>query len=263
MKNKKKHLTPHPTLGVKTTKPSSTGISGLPIASGAVGIFRDVLLPDGTREPMMVCGNPATGQYRVRTNDGCWNYGYITTTERGSEFQQSTDQPLAGDYPLNPLVTSLTADKKIKAVLANQDLAEQLVAGLTNVTWTNGRSLCSMNHVEAGNFVADIRDKRECYSDLVLAGRPGFVTIAIWDLLENYGWYPVNPRKNPENSALLVQILAICEARKHRPIEPWVHYHHEETTTSDTEIGRMIRCCFNGQATLTEWELYFLNIAAE
>ncbi len=227
------------------------------------GIANNVLLPDGSREPVMVCGNPVTGQYRYRSNNNCWIYGDIIKTKAGLEFQQAVEQPSTGDYPHNPLVKKLTADNKIKLTLVNSILAGELVSGLTNVTWTDGQSLCSMSYVEAGNFVASLRDQGECYSDLVLDGRPGFVTVAIWDLLEKHGWYPVNPRKTPENPNLLDHILAICEARKHGPIEPWVHYHHKASTTCKSDIGRMIRCCFNGQATLTEWELYFLNIAAE
>ena len=144
------------------------------------GIANNVLLPDGSREPVMVCGNPATGQYRCRSNNNCWIYGDIITTKAGLEFQQAAQQPSTSDYPHNPLVKKLIADNEIKLTLVNSILAKELVSGLTNVTWTDGQSLCCMSYVEAGNFVASLRDQGECYSDLVLDSRPGFVTVAIW-----------------------------------------------------------------------------------
>ena len=157
----------------------------------------------------------------------------------------------------------LKTDTHIKAILANQDLAVELVSGLSHVTWTDGQSLSCMSYVEAGNSIASLRGKGECYSDLVLDSRLGFVTESVWELMDGYGWYPLNPNASPENPDHVKSIMEECEVRDYRMIQPWVYYRHDAPFAGDDLISRMNRCCFSSQVTLTEWEIFYLNIPTE
>ena len=260
MSSTKKMNQSPPDNGGKIRKQSTTVSPPIIWASNnAVGIAHNVYLPDGSNVPIMVCGNPETGQYRYLSSNDCWIYGDIVETNQELIFQPTAVQPPAGEYPKTPLVAALTAETNFTSFISYKGVAVELVSSLTNVMWTNGRSLCCMNHVEAGNFVADIRGYSECYSDFILKGRSGLVTDTISELLVRIGWYPVNPTQTPENPALSDYILRICEAREYGPVDPWVFYYHRKFTLSPCALGRMIRCCYNGQVTLTEWELYYLN----
>ena len=233
--------------------------TSLIIKQGVIVMAKNVLLPDNTRAAEMTCGDPATGEFRRKTTDGRWVYGTIVNTPKELVFQDSPTQTSTCSYPDNPLAAQLNSDPSFKELVADKDVADEIHSGLSGKTWTNGKAFCCFNYVEAGKFVAHLRGKGECYSDFLFVGRPGFITENTLEILEERGWYPTNPDVIPENPELATRIVAECEKREHKQIEPWVYYYHEYTFSGDDEMGRMKRCCSNGQVTLTEWELFYLN----
>ena len=233
--------------------------SNLIVKQGILVKAKNVHLPDHTIVAEMTCGDPATGEFRRMDDNGRWVYGSIGKTAKGPKFRDSLIQSSTVGFPNLPLVDELNSDPAIKELIDDENFAIALFSGLTGIMWTDGESLNCLNYVEAGKFVAHLRDKGECYSDFLFAGEPDYITKEILEILGMNGWYPTNPKTRLEYPELATDIVTDCELRETEPVEAWVYYYEGCFFDGCDLMERMKRCCLNGQTTLTEWELFYLN----
>ena len=230
---------------------------------GVVVQVQNVLSPDGSRIAEMTCGDPETGLFRRKTAEGLWIYGEVVKVPGDLIFKDSPKQTTMCRYSDSPLPALLNKNLVIKEFVKDFDRAIALFSGLAGKSWTDGKSICSFNYVEAGKYIASLRNYGECYSDYFYSGSPGYITSKIMELLGEFAWFPIDPNAKIEDSNLATQILNECESRSAKQLEPWVFYYHDIARPGDKEVERMIRCCLEGKAKLTDWEQFYLNFDLE
>ena len=233
------------------------------IRQGVVVQANQVLLPNRSRASEMTCGDPATGLFRRKTSEGLWIYGEIVKIAGDLIFEDSPTQTTMCSFSDLPLPTLLNNNSDIKEFVKDFDCAIELFSGLAGKSWTDGKSTCSFNYVEAGKYIASLRNVGECYSDYLFRGSPGYITSQTMEILGEFDWYPVDPDAQVEDSKLATRILHECESRPASQLEPWVFYYHDIASPGDREVERMIRCCLEGKAKLSEWEQFYLNFDLE
>ena len=201
-----------------TKTESKPEVSSFIKEQGIVVGAHNVLLPDGSRDKIMKCGDPITGKYRRKSSDDRWIYGDIVETDQGIVFNDSTNQPNLSDLPNNPVVEFLNAKSNIKEILANDSLAVDLVSALSHVIWTNGELFACMSDIDAGNSIALLRDKGEYYSDFAPDIRTSIDAEGVGKLLSGCGWYPANESDLLKISAHLHDIVEGGEVSEDDPI---------------------------------------------
>ena len=230
---------------------------------GVVVQVQNVLSPDGSRIAEMTCGDPETGLFRRKTAEGLWIYGEVVKVPGDLEFKDSRLQTTMCRFSDSPLPALLNKNKAFKEKAKDLDFAIALFSGLAGKSWTDGNLTCSFNYVEAGKYIASLRNNGECYSDYFYSGSPGYITGKVKELLGEFGWYPIDPNAKVEDANLATRILLECESRPSKQLEPWVFYYHDNASPGNREVERMIRCCLEGKAKLSEWELFYLNFDLE
>ena len=233
------------------------------IRQGVVVQAQNVLSPDGTRISELTCGDPETGLFRRKTVEGLWIYGKVLKVPGDLIFEDSPIQTTMCRFSGSPLPALLNENLAIKEFVKDIDCAIILYSGLARMTWTDGKSKCSFNYVDAGKYIASLRNIGECYSDYLYSGSPGYITSKIIELLGELGWYPIDPEVQVEDPKLATRILHECESRPKQELEPWVFYYHDTAGPGDKEVDRMIRCCLEGKAKLADWEQFYLNFDLE
>ncbi len=230
---------------------------------GVIVQAQNVLSPDGSRISEVTCGDPETGLFRRKTAEGLWIYGNVLKVPGDLIFKDSPKQTTMCDFSSLPLPTLLNESLAIKELVKDFDCAIALFSGLAGKKWTDGEAACSFNYVEAGKYIASLRNIGECYSDYLYSGSPGYITNKTMEILGEFGWYPVAPDAKVEDSKLATRILIECESRSKQQLEPWVFYYHDIARPGDKEVERMIRCCLEGKAKLADWEQFYLNFDLE
>lgn len=239
------------------------GTISLTIRQGVIVQAQNVLSPDGSRISELTCGDPETGLFRRKTVEGLWIYGKVLKVPGDLIFEDSPTQTTMYRFSSLPLPTLLNKSSAIKKLVKDFDCAIALFSGLAGKKWTDGEAACLFNYVEAGKYIASLRNIGECYSDYLYRGSPGYITNKAMDILGKFGWYPVDPDAQVEDSSLATRILHECESRPEQQLEPWVFYYHDTAGPGDKEVERMIRCCLEGKAKLADWEQFYLNFDLE
>ena len=160
--------------------------------------LRGVMLPSGeTAELWNVESLLPDFRWRLENADGTFTYGDVVLNEKTPVFIPSGVVPRhwRGDTEHESSKPDLEADllksDLAKILCADDNFANDLYAGLCNVTWIHSSGVewdCSWRY--AGGIIADIRGRGEIYLDFYCSGNEGIVTDAVAELMSKLGWAP-------------------------------------------------------------------------